>query len=164
MDVTFLNDYDEPELPEHEVQEPEDAQKKGKPCLTLSRHDLSRHISRCLFLSHKTRPVKTNFTMLVSVSHSMSTSPVPVIEYVAPASAVTYTELSPVTEYVAPAPANTLAARSPAIEHVAPASAVTYTALSSVIEYVASAPVVFYVVIEHSALQRNLEEEKKKIR
>ena len=93
--------------------------------------------------------------MLVSVSHPMSTSPVPVIEYVAPASAVTYTELSPVTEYVAPAPASTLAARSPAIEHVAPASAVTYTALSSVIEYVASAPVVFYAVIEHSALQRS---------
>ena len=83
----------------------------------------------------------------------MSTSPV--IEYVAPASAVTYTELSPVTEYVAPAPANTLAARSPAIEHVAPASTVTYTALSSVIEYVASAPVVFCAVIEHSALQRS---------
>ena len=129
--------------------------------------------------------------MLVSVSHPMSTSPVPVIEYVAPASAVTYTELSPVTEYVAPAPANTLAARYPAIEHVAPASAVTYTelspvteyvapapantlaarypaiehvapasavtytALSSVIEYVASALVVFYAVIEHSALQRS---------
>ena len=137
------------------MQEPEDAHKKGKPCLILSRHDLSRHISRCLFLTHKTRSVKTHFTMLVSVSHTMSTSPVPVIEHVAPASAVTYTELSPVTEYVAPAPANTLAACSPAIEHVAPASAVTYTALSSVIEYVASAPVVFYAVIEHSALQRS---------
>ena len=62
-----------------------------------SRHDLSRHISRCLFLSHKTRSVKTHFTMRVSVTHSMSTSPVPVIEFVAPASAVTYTELSPVT-------------------------------------------------------------------
>ena len=108
MDVTFLNDYDEPELPEHEVQEPEDARKKGKPCLILSRHDLL-----------KTRSVKTHFTMSVSVTHSMSTSPVPVIEY------------------------------------VAPASAVTYTALSSVIEYVASAPVVFFAVIEHSALQRS---------
>ena len=40
-------------------------------------------------------------------------------------------------------------------ENVAPASALTYTALSSVIEYVASAPVVFYAVIEHSALQRS---------
>ena len=39
-----------------------------------SRHDLSRHISRCLFLSHKTRSVKTHFTMLVSVSHTMSIS------------------------------------------------------------------------------------------
>ena len=186
MDVTFHNVYDELELPEHEVQEPEDAYKKGKPCLILfktrsvkthftmlvsvsqdttcqdtfpevcfclTRHDLSRHISRSLFLSHKTRPVKTHFPKFVSVSHPTSTSPV--IEYVAPASAVTYTELSPVTEYVAPAPANTFAARSPAIEHVAPASTVTYTALSSVSEYVASAPVVFYAVIEHSALQRS---------
>ena len=53
-------------------------------CFCLTRHDLS----------------KTHFTMLVSVSHPMSTSPVPVIEYVAPASAVTHRELSPVTEYV----------------------------------------------------------------
>ena len=30
---TFLND--EPDLPEHEVQEPEDTHKKGKPCLIL---------------------------------------------------------------------------------------------------------------------------------
>ena len=49
--------YDEPELPEHEVQEPEDARKKGKPCLVLSRQDLLM-----------TRSVKTHFTMLVSVS------------------------------------------------------------------------------------------------
>ena len=133
------------ELPEHEVQEPEDAHKKDKPCLILSRHDL-----------FKTRSVKTHFTMLVSVPHPMSTSPVPVIEYVATASAVTYTELSPVTEYVAPAPADTLAARSPAIEHVVPTPVVTYAAICSVIEYVASALVVFYAapatVIEHSAL------------
>ena len=145
MDVTFLNDYDEPELPEHEVQEPEDAHKKGKPCLILSRHDL-----------FKTRSVKTHFTMLVSVSHPMSTSPVPLIEYVAPASAVTYTELSPVTEYVAPAPADTLAARSPAIEHVVPTPVVTYAATCSMIEYVASAPVVFHAapatLIERNAL------------
>ena len=52
MDVTFLNDYDEPELPEHEVQEPEDAHKK--------RQALSHFV--------KTRSVKTHFTMLVSVS------------------------------------------------------------------------------------------------
>ena len=60
---TFHNvhrmDGDDPELPEHEVQNPED----GKPCLIQSRHDLvktrsvqdticSIHISRCLFLSH----------------------------------------------------------------------------------------------------------------
>ena len=31
---------------------PEDAHEEGKPCLIGSRHDLSRHISRCLFLSH----------------------------------------------------------------------------------------------------------------
>ena len=119
-----------------------------------SRHDLSRHISRCLFLSHKTRSVKTHFTMLVSVSHPMSTSPV--IEYVAPASAVTYTELSPVTEYVAPAPADTLAARPPAIEHVVPTPVVTNAATCSVIENVASAPVVFHAapatLIERNAL------------
>ena len=47
---TFLND--EPDLPEHEVQEPEDTHKKGKPCLIL----------------FKTRSVKTHFTMLVSVT------------------------------------------------------------------------------------------------
>ena len=98
-----------------------------------SRHDL-----------FKTRSVKIHFTMLVSVSHPMSTSPVPVIEYVAPASAVTYTEFSPVTEYVAPAPADTIAARSPAIEYVVPTPVVTYAATSSVIENVASAPVVFH--------------------
>ena len=51
------------------------------PDTICSRHDL-----------FKTRTVKTHFTMLVSVSHSMSISPV--IEYVAPASAVTDTELS----------------------------------------------------------------------
>ena len=48
VDVTFHNVYDELELPEHEVQEPEDAHKKGKLCLILSRHDLV-----------KTRSVKT---------------------------------------------------------------------------------------------------------
>ena len=80
-----------------------------------SRHDL-----------FKTRSVKTHLTMLVSVSHPMSTSPV--IEYVAPASAVTYTELSPVTEYLAFAPADTLAARSPAIEYVVPTPVVVFHA------------------------------------
>ena len=76
--------------------------------------------------------------MLVSVSHSKSTSPVPVIEY------------------VAPAPADTLAARSPAIEHVVPTPVVTYAATCSVIEYVASALVVFHaapaILIERNAL------------
>ena len=48
--------------------------------------------------------------MLVSVSHPVSISPV--IEYVAPASPVTYTELSPVIEYVAP---------TPVVFHTAPA-------------------------------------------
>ena len=150
MDVTFLNDYDEQELPEHEVQEPEDAHQGGKPCLICQDTICSRHD---LF---KTRSVTTHFTMLVSVSHPMSTSPVPVIEYVAPASAVTYTALSPVTEYLAPAPADTLAARSPPIEYVVPTPVVTYAATSSVIEYVASAPVVFHAapatLIERSSL------------
>ena len=56
--------------------------------------------------------------MLVSVSHPTSTSPV--IEYVAPASAVTYTELSPVTEYVASAPV---------VFHAAPATLIERNAL-----------------------------------
>ena len=57
--------------------------------------------------------------MLVSVSHTMSISPM--IEYVAPASAVTYTELSPAIEYVAPTPVVTYAAPSLVIKNVAPA-------------------------------------------
>ena len=139
VDVTFLNDYDEPELPEHEVQEPEDAHKKGKPCLILSRHDLfkTRSVQDTICSRHdlfKTRSVKTHFTMLVSVSHPMSTSPVRVIEYVAPASAVTYTEFSPVTEYVALTPADTLAARSPAIEHVVPTPVVFHATPATLIE------------------------------
>ena len=40
VDVTFHNDYDEPELPEHEVLVTEDAHEEGKPCLICSRHDL----------------------------------------------------------------------------------------------------------------------------
>ena len=99
VDVTFHNVYDEPELPEHEVQEPEDAHEGAKPYLicqdtTCSRHDL----------------FKTHFTMLVSVSHPMSISPV--IEYVAPAPAVTLVALSPAIEYVAPTPVVTCAAPS----------------------------------------------------
>ena len=52
VDVTFHNDYDEPELPEHEVQVPEDAHEEGKPCLIWQDTICSGHISRCLFLSH----------------------------------------------------------------------------------------------------------------
>ena len=48
----------------------------------------------------------------------MSTSPAPVIEYVASVSAITYTALSPVTEYVAPAPVVTYAAASWDIDYV----------------------------------------------
>ena len=91
-----------------------------------SRQDLSRRISRCLFLSHT------------------------------PASAVTYTELPPVTHYVASAPTDTHAARSPAIQYVAPIPVVTYAAPSSEIDNVAPAPVVSCAapatVIERSAL------------
>ena len=60
----------------------------------------------------------THFTMLLSVIHPMSTSPNPVIEYVASVSAITYTALSPVTEYVAPAPVVTYAATSWDIDYV----------------------------------------------
>ena len=58
-----------------------------------------------------------------------------------PASIVSYFAATPapalVIEYVAPAFAVTHAAPAPAIEDVAPAFAVTYTALSPVIDYVA---------------------------
>ena len=107
-----------------------------------SRHDLSRHISRCLFLSHKTRSVQDticsrHISRCLFLSHNpMSTSPV--IEYVAPVSAITYRAPSSVIEYVVPAPV------------------VTYAATSSVIEYVASTPVVFHAapatLIERNAL------------
>ena len=59
---TFHNVYkmdgDEPELPEHEMQEPEDAHEEGKPCLICQdtiwlRHDLVKT------RSVKTRSVKT---------------------------------------------------------------------------------------------------------
>ena len=68
----------------------------------------------------KTHSVKTHFTRhdLLSEIHPMSTSPVPVIEYVASVSAITYTALSPVTEYVAPAPVVTYAPASWEIDYV----------------------------------------------
>ena len=136
---------DESELPEHEMQESEDTYKKRKLCLILSRHDL-----------FKTRSVKTHFTMLVSVSHSMSTSPVRMIEYVTSASAVICTEFSPVIEYVSSTSVDTLVARSPVFEYVKPTAVDIYGASSSVIEYVPSASVVFHdtpaTLIEHSSL------------
>ena len=80
VDVTFHNDYNEPELPEHKSTLPSTMSTTSPSCLSmrcrcqrmrmrraslvssvktrsvqdtiLSRHDLSRHISRCLFLSH----------------------------------------------------------------------------------------------------------------
>ena len=157
---THFTMLDEPELPEHEVQEPEDAHKKGRPCLILSRHDLFKTQSvqdtfhdACFCSRHNL--FKTHFTMVVSVSNPMS--PVPVIEYVASVSAITYTALSPVTEYVAPAPV------------------VTYAAASWEIDYVASAPVVFHAapvtVTKRSSLYKSemstnstsrLKEEKKR--
>ena len=111
---------DEPELPEHEVQEPEDEYEKGKPRHNLfktrsvqdticSRHNLSRHISQDTICSRHD---------LLSEIQPMSTSPAPVIEYVASVSAITYTALSPVTEYVAPAPVVTYAAASWDIDYV----------------------------------------------
>ena len=121
---TFLND--EPDLPEHEVQEPVDTHKKGKPCLILFKtRSVKTHFTMIVSVSQDTicsrhNLFKTNFTMFFSVSHPMSTSPVPLIEYVAPASAVTYTELSPVTEYVA---------STPVIFHAAPATLIERSSL-----------------------------------
>merc|ERR1711945_74981 len=58
--------------------------------------------------------------------------PAPVVEYVAPAPAVTYAPVAPapVVEYVAPAPAVTYApvAAAPVVEYVAPAPTVAYAA------------------------------------
>ena len=49
---TFLND--EPDLPEHEVQEPEDTHKKGKPCLILfnTRSVQDTFHDACVCLTH----------------------------------------------------------------------------------------------------------------
>ena len=142
---TFLND--EPDLPEHEVQEPEDTHKKGKPCLILFKtRSVKTHFTMLVSVSRPDQDTicsrhnlfKTHFTILVPVTHPMSTSPVPVIGYVAPVSAITYTAPSSVIGYVVPAPV------------------VTYAAASSEIAYVASAPVVFHAapatLIERNAL------------
>ena len=69
----------------------------------------SRHISQDTICSRHD---------LLSEIHPMSTSPAPVIEYVASVSAITYTALSPVTEYVAPALVVTYAAASWDIDYV----------------------------------------------
>ena len=71
--------------------------------------------------------------------------PAPVVEYVAPASAVTYAAPAPVIGYVAPVPAVTYAAPATVIDHVAPAPAVTYAAPATVIDHVAPAPVFEYI-------------------
>ena len=69
-------------------------------------------------------------------------------------------------EYVAPAPAVTHAAFSPAIEYVAPTPAFlpTYDEPATVIEYVAPAPVISYAapapVIQCSALHKIGQEHK----
>ena len=74
-----------------------------------SRHNLSRHVSQDTICSRHD---------LLSEIQPMSTSPAPVIEYVASVSAITYTALSPVTEYVAPAPVVTYAVASWDIDYV----------------------------------------------
>ena len=133
---TFLNDL--PELPEHEVQEPEDTHKKGKPCLILFKtRSVKTHFTMLVSVSQDTirsrhNLFKTHFTMLVPVTHPMSTSPV--IEYVAPVSAITYTAPSSVIEYVVPAPVVTYAAASSEIDYVAPASVVFHAAPATLIE------------------------------
>ena len=71
-----------------------------------------------------------------------------VVEYVAPAPAVTYAAPAPVVGYVSSAPAVTFAAPAPVIGYVAPAPSVTYSAPASVFEYVAPAPVFEYIAPE----------------
>ena len=88
----------------------------------------------------------------------------PVIEYVAPARAVTHDKPTLVAEYVTPAPDVTYATPATVIEYASPALTVTNTTPAHVIEYVAPAPadtnatpapVIQYVtpalVIEHIA-------------
>ena len=87
----------------HEVQEPKDAHEEGKPCLICqdtiwSRDDLSRHVSRCLFLSH-------------TPSQDQQTTPDEGTFHF-----VTYTEFSPVIDKVAPALVVSFAAPPPVIE------------------------------------------------
>ena len=59
-----------------------------------------------------------------------------VIEYVAPAPAVTYAAPAPVDGYVAPAPAVTYAAPAPVIDFAAPAHSVTFAVPAPVIDSV----------------------------
>ena len=70
--------------------------------------------------------------MLVPLTRPMSTSPV--IEYVAPVSAITFAAPSSVIEYVAPVSVVTYAAASSEIDHVAPASVVFQATPATLIE------------------------------
>ena len=87
------------------VPEPEDAHEEGKLCqdTTWSRHDLSR----CLFLSHTPSQDQQTTADEGTFHFVTNTAPSSVIEYVAPALAVTHAALSPAIEYVAPTPAVT---------------------------------------------------------
>ena len=68
-----------------------------------------------------------------------------VIEYAAPAPAVTVTAPAPVIEYVTAAPADVCAAPAPVTEYVTPTPTDFCAAPARVIEYVTPAP-----LIEHS--------------
>ena len=81
---------------EHKWTLPSSMTTTSPSCLSMRCRSLRMRAKKASLVSFcqddllKTRSVKTHFTMLVSVTHSMSTSPVPVIEYVAPASVVFY--------------------------------------------------------------------------
>ena len=75
---------------------------------------------------------------------SVSAAPAPVVEYVAPAPAVSCAAPASVDEYLAPAPAVTYAAPAPADEFFAPSPAVSCAMPAPVDEYFAPAPAETY--------------------
>ena len=91
--------------------------RKASQDTICSRHDLFKTQSVQDTICSRHDPICSRHDLLSEIQ-PMSTSPAPVIEYVASVSAITYTALSPVTEYVAPAPVVTYAAASWDIDYV----------------------------------------------
>ena len=155
---------DEPEMPEHEVPEPEDAHEEGKPCVicqdTMCQHTIcqdtsheatlpgqAQKTSECdvyqqpiAGLSHGQRgPPWSREHCALSVSHPI-TRPA---DHRRHGHAHGSLPRCPLPTRV-PSTDVTFTAPSPVIEYVAPSSAVTYMALAPVIEHVPPAPAVTY--------------------